>query len=156
MLAPKEVLQDAIANDEWLWQSISIWISLFCRRRKGGSERKRPDHRLQDRGLATHYGYVMDTQMTARKPMAETAVVVGAGMVGLMTAAVLSEFFARVVIIERDELPRAPALRKGVPQGAHVHTFLGYAVEAMEQLIPGLMDHIYAAGAVKIRRNLDV
>jgi len=82
----------------------------------------------------------MDTQMTARKPMAETAVVVGAGMVGLMTAAVLSEFFARVVIIERDELPREPALRKGVPQGAHVHTFLGYAVEAMEQLIPGLMD----------------
>lgn len=156
MLAPKEVLQDAIANDEWLWQSVSIWISLFCRRRKGGSERKRPDHRLQDRGLATHYGYVMDTQMTARKPMAETAVVVGAGMVGLMTAAVLSEFFARVVIIERDELPREPALRKGVPQGAHVHTFLGCAVEAMEQLIPGLMDHIYAAGAVKIRRNLDV
>ena len=94
--------------------------------------------------------------MTTPKLIGEKAIVVGAGMAGLMTAAALSRFFARVIIIERDELPREPALRKGVPQGAHVHTFLGYAVEAMEQLIPGIMEQLYAAGAVKIRRNLDI
>jgi 2-polyprenyl-6-methoxyphenol hydroxylase-like FAD-dependent oxidoreductase len=77
-------------------------------------------------------------------------------MAGLMAAAVLSKFFTNVIIVERDKLPPEPALRKGVPQGAHVHTFLGYAVEAMEKLIPGLMEQLYAAGAVRIRRNLDI
>lgn len=43
-----------------------------------------------------------------------------------------------------------------MPQGAHVHTFLGYAVEAMDELIPGIMEHLYAAGAIRIRRNKDL
>ena len=85
----------------------------------------------------------MDTEYATSKSIGQTAVVIGAGMGGLMAAAVLSGFFANVVIIERDELPRQPALRKGVPQGAHVHTFLGYAVQAMETLLPGLMEQLY-------------
>ena len=91
-----------------------------------------------------------------RRPLGEKAIVIGAGMAGLMAAAALSEFFASVVIVERDKLPPKPALRKGVPQGAHVHTFLGYAVDAMERLLPGVMDRLYAAGAVRIRRNYDI
>jgi 2-polyprenyl-6-methoxyphenol hydroxylase-like FAD-dependent oxidoreductase len=98
----------------------------------------------------------MAVQSTTPKLMGQKAIVIGAGMAGLMAAAVLSEYFASVIIVERDELPHEPALRKGVPQGAHVHTFLGYAVEAMEKLIPGLMDELYASGAVRIRRNLDI
>ena len=61
-----------------------------------------------------------------------------------------------MLVLEKDDLPNKPELRKGVPQGAHVHTFLGYAVEAMEDLFPGIMDQIYAEGAVKIRRNKDI
>ncbi|PSL19159.1 FAD-dependent oxidoreductase [Shimia abyssi] len=83
-------------------------------------------------------------------------VVIGAGMAGLMAASVLSPYFEDVVIIEKDNLPRTPHVRKGVPQGAHVHTFLGYAVEAMEDFLPGIMDELYEAGAVRIRRNLDI
>lgn len=77
-------------------------------------------------------------------------------MAGLMAAAALSDAFREVVIIEKDELPLRPELRKGVPQGAHVHTFLGYAVEAMHELLPDIMEDLYAAGAVKIRRNHDI
>ena len=77
-------------------------------------------------------------------------------MAGLMAAAALSDVFGEVLIIEKDELPNNPKLRKGVPQGAHVHTFLGYAVEAMDELIPGVMEDLYTAGAVKIRRNQDI
>ena len=95
-------------------------------------------------------------QITKPEMKDKNAIVVGAGMAGLMAAAVLAEFFTRVIIIEKDELPHEPSLRKGVPQGAHVHTFLGYAVEAMEKLIPGLMEQLYVAGAVRIRRNLDI
>lgn len=86
----------------------------------------------------------------------ERAVVVGAGMAGLMAAAAMSDSYGEVLILEKDKLPVVPKLRKGVPQGAHVHTFLGYAVEAMEELIPGIMEHLYAAGAVRIRRNQDI
>lgn len=64
--------------------------------------------------------------------------------------------FARVTIIEKDELPSQLALRKGVPQGAHFHTFLGYAVDTLDKLIPGLVSQLYAAGAVRIRRNYDI
>ncbi|MFA9421637.1 MAG: FAD-dependent monooxygenase [Gammaproteobacteria bacterium] len=83
-------------------------------------------------------------------------VVVGAGMAGLLAAASLSDVVGKVTIIEKDALPKTPEVRKGVPQGAHVHTLLGYAVEAMDKLIPGLMTDVYAAGAVKIRRNQDI
>jgi phytoene dehydrogenase-like protein len=75
----------------------------------------------------------------------QKAIVVGAGMAGLMAAAVLSKFFTNVIIVERDKLPPGPALRKGVPQGAHVHTFLGYAVEAMEKLIPPVDGDLWLA-----------
>ena len=84
------------------------------------------------------------------------AVVVGAGMGGLMAAAALRDHFQEVLIVERDALSAEPVLRKGVPQGAHVHTFLGFAVEAMERLLPGVMAKLYDAGAVQIRRNYDV
>jgi len=71
-----------------------------------------------------------DTVMTSRQQ--QRVIVIGAGMAGLMAAAVLADQFAEVIIIEKDDLPRTPQVRKGVPQGAHVNTFLGYAVEAME------------------------
>ena len=86
----------------------------------------------------------------------QRVIVIGAGMAGLMAAAVLAEQFSEVTIIEKDDLPRTPQVRKGVPQGAHVHTFLGYAVEAMEDFLPGIMTELYEAGAVQIRRNKDI
>jgi 2-polyprenyl-6-methoxyphenol hydroxylase-like FAD-dependent oxidoreductase len=77
-------------------------------------------------------------------------------MAGLLAAAALANVIEEVTIIEKDTLPETPRVRKGVPQGAHVHTLLGYAVEAMDKLLPGLMADVYAAGAVKIRRNHDI
>jgi 2-polyprenyl-6-methoxyphenol hydroxylase-like FAD-dependent oxidoreductase len=77
-------------------------------------------------------------------------------MAGLLAAAALSDVIEEVTIIEKDILPETPKVRKGVPQGAHVHTLLGFGVEAMDKLLPGLMADVYAAGAVKIRRNHDI
>jgi 2-polyprenyl-6-methoxyphenol hydroxylase-like FAD-dependent oxidoreductase len=77
-------------------------------------------------------------------------------MAGLLAAAALADGVGEVTIIEKDTLPETSKVRKGVPQGAHVHTLLGYGVEAMEKLLPGLMADVYAAGAMKIRRNHDI
>ena len=90
--------------------------------------------------------------MTAGSVNGTHAVIIGAGMAGLLAAAALSDAFEEVTIIEKDSLPDSPEFRNGVAQGAHVHTLLGYGVEAMDNLIPGLMADLYSAGAVKIRR----
>ena len=94
--------------------------------------------------------------MTAGSVNGTHAVIIGAGMAGLLAAAALSDAFEEVTIIEKDSLPDSPEFRNGVAQGAHVHTLLGYGVEAMDNLIPGLMADLYSAGAVKIRRNFDI
>lgn len=75
------------------------------------------------------------------------AVVVGAGLCGLLAASVLSRYFAQVVVLERDSLPATPSHRGGVPQGRHVHLLLAGGLRAMDMLLPGLTGELTAAGA---------
>ncbi|MFJ9643700.1 NAD(P)/FAD-dependent oxidoreductase [Streptomyces sp. NPDC101206] len=80
------------------------------------------------------------------------AVVLGAGIAGLCTAAVLTRHFARVTLVERDQIKGKAADgsrgRRGVPQSPHIHTVLTRAAQEMEQLFPGLIDQCLAGGAV--------
>ena len=78
------------------------------------------------------------------------AIVLGAGMAGLLTAQALSRHFQRVTIVERDSLPGHPANRPGVPQGDHLHVILPGGQQAIERLLPGFADELVAAGAVDI------
>ena len=50
------------------------------------------------------------------------AVVVGAGISGLLTARVLSDVYDQVTLIDRDVMPASPGIRRGVPQGRHAHS----------------------------------
>ena len=79
------------------------------------------------------------------------AVVLGAGMAGLLAARVLSEFYDSVTVVERDTLPDHPDHRRGVPQDRHLHAFLGRGVQVLSGLFPGLLDEMEAAGAVIVR-----
>ncbi len=79
----------------------------------------------------------------------EQAIVVGAGMSGLLFARVLASRFARVLVLERDTLPQDNQSRTGVPQGRHLHGLLAGGCRAMEALLPGLVEDIRAAGAVE-------
>jgi 2-polyprenyl-6-methoxyphenol hydroxylase-like FAD-dependent oxidoreductase len=78
------------------------------------------------------------------------AVVLGAGMAGLLTARVLSEFYGSVTMVERDALPDHPTQRKGVPQGRHLHNFLSRGTQVIGELFPGLLRELVAAGAVVV------
>lgn len=80
-------------------------------------------------------------------PRRERAIVLGAGLAGLLTARVLSEFFAEVVLVERDRLPDGPVPRKGVPQGHHTHALLSRGREVLEELLPGLTADLVERGA---------
>lgn len=76
------------------------------------------------------------------------AVVLGAGIAGLLAARVLCEFYASVTIVERDGLPADPDRRPGVPQGRHLHSLLSRGTQAIGELFPGLLSELGTAGAV--------
>ena len=75
------------------------------------------------------------------------AVVLGAGMAGLLAARVLSEFYDDVTIVERDRLPDSSIHRKGIPQGRHLHSFLSRGCQLLDQFFPGILDELVDSGA---------
>ena len=78
------------------------------------------------------------------------AVVIGASIAGLLAARVLSDYFRRVTLIERDRLPTDSENRKGVPQGRHLHLLQVKGEQIMRQLFPGLDVDLAEAGAVRV------
>lgn len=79
--------------------------------------------------------------------LGERAVVLGASMGGLLAAGVLADFFRTVTVIERDVLPDGPVVRRGVPQGRHVHVLLARGAQLLDELFPGFLNELVATGA---------
>ncbi|HEU5270539.1 MAG TPA: FAD-dependent monooxygenase [Jatrophihabitans sp.] len=77
----------------------------------------------------------------------EHAVVIGASMAGLVAAAALAPHYRRVTVLERDVLPDGPENRRGVPQGRHAHGVQPGGVQALDRLLPGIVDELVMAGA---------
>ena len=86
--------------------------------------------------------------MTVAQRDERRAIVLGASIAGLLTARVLCERFAEVVLLERDELPDRPAPRKGTPHAMHPHGLLARGCEILERLFPGFSDSLIAQGAI--------
>ncbi|WP_245746088.1 FAD-dependent oxidoreductase [Nocardia altamirensis] len=74
------------------------------------------------------------------------AVVLGAGIAGLLAARVLSEHYARVTIFERDSV-ESEEVRRGVPQARHLHGLLDRGRTIIEQLYPGFTSEMAERGA---------
>ncbi|MYT24386.1 hypothetical protein GTW69_29570 [Streptomyces sp. SID7760] len=84
------------------------------------------------------------------------AVVLGAGLAGLLAARALAQRFARVTVVERDELAdTGPAFRPGVPQSRHVHVLWSRGLDLMEGLLPGVTRELLAAGAALMESPRD-
>jgi 2-polyprenyl-6-methoxyphenol hydroxylase-like FAD-dependent oxidoreductase len=77
------------------------------------------------------------------------AVVLGASMSGLLAARALSRHFQSLTVVERDVLPDAESVRKGVPQSGHAHGLLASGYGVMDAYFPGLMDELEARGACR-------
>jgi 2-polyprenyl-6-methoxyphenol hydroxylase-like FAD-dependent oxidoreductase len=88
------------------------------------------------------------------KQVGKHAIVIGAGIGGLLFARVLADYFAGVTVLERDWLADKNEPRGGVPQGRHLHGLLAGGCRAMDALLPGLVDDFKAAGAVKLVAGL--
>jgi 2-polyprenyl-6-methoxyphenol hydroxylase-like FAD-dependent oxidoreductase len=81
-----------------------------------------------------------------------TAVVLGAGLAGMLAAAALARHpeVGAVTVLDRDRLEPGPAPRRGLPQGRHAHVLMSSGVRAIETLLPGTTDRWLAAGAHRI------
>ena len=90
------------------------------------------------------------------KHLGEHAIVIGGSVAGLMAARVLADRFERVTVLERDTLPAGPAVRRSVPQGAHIHGLLLAGEQVMSSLFPGFTRSLLDAGGVPMRAGRDI
>jgi 2-polyprenyl-6-methoxyphenol hydroxylase-like FAD-dependent oxidoreductase len=77
----------------------------------------------------------------------DRAVVLGAGMAGLLAAQVLADAYGQVMVIDRDQLPETSRHRRGVPHGRHLHALAARGQQVLEELFPGLTAELVAHGA---------
>src|SRR3954447_7297317 len=80
------------------------------------------------------------------------AVVLGAGLAGLLAAAALARDAAvgEVTLVERDPLENGPAPRSGLPQGRHAHVLMSSGARVIEELLPGTRARGRAGGPHRI------
>lgn len=76
----------------------------------------------------------------------DRAVVLGGGIAGLLAARVLSEAYAEVLLVDRDELTGVTGPRRGVPHGRHAHALLARGQQILAELFAGLDAELAAAG----------
>ncbi|MEG3630575.1 tryptophan 2,3-dioxygenase family protein [Streptomyces poriticola] len=86
---------------------------------------------------------------TARPPLGHV-VVVGGSVAGLLTAHVLADHAERVTVLERDHYEDRPGPRAGVPQSRHTHVLLTSGMNALGELLPGLLPELADAGAPRL------
>ncbi len=77
------------------------------------------------------------------------AIVIGAGIGGLLATRALADAYDEVLILERDTLPETGKGRKGIPQGPHVHALMSRGGTILEAQFPGIIDELVDCGALR-------
>jgi 2-polyprenyl-6-methoxyphenol hydroxylase-like FAD-dependent oxidoreductase len=76
-------------------------------------------------------------------------------MAGLCAARVLSKYFDKVTVIDRDAYPAGAHERPGVPQSRHVHALLMRGRLELDRLFPGFEKTMLERGAIEINFGRD-
>jgi 2-polyprenyl-6-methoxyphenol hydroxylase-like FAD-dependent oxidoreductase len=85
------------------------------------------------------------------RTIGDHAVVLGGSISGLLAARVLADAYRDVTVVDRDVLPEHEEGRKGVPQGWHVHALLPSGARVLDELFPGMLAGLVAAGVPVLR-----
>ncbi|USK29292.1 FAD dependent oxidoreductase [Bacillus sp. CMF21] len=97
---------------------------------------------------------MIKTGETLKKGKWERAIVIGGGMAGLLSSRVLSDYYAEVLIIEKDDLPVKPDIRAGTPQAFHPHRFTPRGKMIMERFFTGFNDELLTCGAPSTQNKM--
>src|SRR2546421_11785737 len=84
------------------------------------------------------------------------AVVIGAGMAGLLAGRILSDHFDYVTFVERDLLPEDAGARRGILQGQHINVWLNKGASLLTELFPDLPAALAQRGAPHVDGIADV
>jgi flavin-dependent dehydrogenase len=86
------------------------------------------------------------------------AIVIGAGIAGLINAKILSKHFKEVIVLEKDQLSEgfSPEHRKGIPQAHHQHILLMKGRELFESIFPGFDAELASMGAPELSYSNDI
>src|SRR6266496_875545 len=84
------------------------------------------------------------------------AVVLGAGIAGILAAAALADVADQITVFERDPLPPEPTHRTGLPQGRHAHLLWSGGARMVDQLIPDAVASLTARGAHQLSATSDI
>lgn len=77
----------------------------------------------------------------------KTAVIIGASITGLLMAKVMSQFFKKVILLDRHSADSAGQASKGVPQGRHAHGLLVKGLDIIEDYFPEITKELINMGA---------
>lgn len=80
------------------------------------------------------------------KDKGNTALVLGGGLAGIISARVLLNHYKHVVIVEYDDYNTKDRVRGMVPQGAHCHLVLAIVALTLKSLFPSIQDELASRG----------
>ncbi|NGO72156.1 NAD(P)/FAD-dependent oxidoreductase [Streptomyces boncukensis] len=80
----------------------------------------------------------------------EHGVVLGGGWAGMLAARALARHLESVTVVERDVLPDGPRNRRGTPQARHSHILWSGGARIVDELLPGTLGRLLAAGARRV------
>ncbi|HJT10146.1 MAG TPA: 2-polyprenyl-6-methoxyphenol hydroxylase-like oxidoreductase [Candidatus Nitrosotalea sp.] len=79
----------------------------------------------------------------------EHAIVIGGSISGMISAQILSKYFKKVTIIEKDDNLDSQTLRKSVPHAIHPHILLAKGIDILSSIFPDFIHDIAISGAVR-------
>lgn len=101
--------------------------------------------------LTKHFTSLGDLKLIGKprdeKDKGNTALVLGGGLAGILSARVLLDHYKNVIIIEHDDYKSEDRVRPAVPQGAHAHLVLAIANLCLRTLFPTIEEELSRRGA---------
>jgi 2-polyprenyl-6-methoxyphenol hydroxylase-like FAD-dependent oxidoreductase len=85
-----------------------------------------------------------------KKLLGEKAIVIGGSIAGLLSARVLADYFQQILILERDQLPKTPEARRGVPQSVQPHVLFTKGYRILGEFFPKIAEQLEHNGALSI------
>jgi 2-polyprenyl-6-methoxyphenol hydroxylase-like FAD-dependent oxidoreductase len=83
-----------------------------------------------------------------KKMHGKSAIVIGGSLAGLLAARILSDYFERVTILEKDTIHDVPESRKGQPQTRHLHGLLVQGLKIITHYFPDLTEGLLSGGTL--------
>lgn len=85
----------------------------------------------------------------------DNVVVIGGSVAGLISAQILSKYFKRVIVIEKDKIVSGLEMRKSTPQAIHPHILLAKGTRILSSIFPNFINAVVEAGAVPVDISKD-